>query len=110
MIRKNLETVALSSRAEVRTDRVETLIPRLAADAFDLIFIDPPYADKAIATVIDRVSAARLLRPGGILCLETATNVALPETIGSLLRCDQRTYGSTSISLYVNSVQKETQP
>ena len=109
LIRRNLEHVALADRAEVRTDRVETLIPRLASDTFDLVFIDPPYADKAIASVIERVAAAGLLRHNGILCLETGAKADLPETVGLLHRFDQRTYGTTLISFYEHADQGELQ-
>jgi len=45
-----------------------------------------------------------------LLCLETSATCDLPERAGLLLRCDQRTYGTTMISLYAGADEKDMQP
>jgi len=108
LTRKNLAHVGLENHAQILTGRVEDRIRQLPHDGFDLIFIDPPYAAPNISAVLLQVAEADLLRSGGILCLETATSSALPEHAGQLQRCDQRSYGTTMLSLYARIDQKES--
>ena len=78
------------------TRGIELLIKRGAQ--FDLIFIDPPYADRVGAPVLEAV--APLLAAGGQLLLEHDKREAVPETVGELQRIDERVFGDTRVSRY----------
>ena len=39
-------------------------------EVFDLVFIDPPYADKSALDALSRLSASGMLADGAIVCLE----------------------------------------
>jgi len=101
LIGKNLATTGLAERADFRRGRVNALLPNLAASGpFDLIFIDPPYADPEIAALLQDVYRFGLLQSDGIMCVETSEKVELPAEIGDLARFERRRYGATAISYF----------
>jgi 16S rRNA (guanine966-N2)-methyltransferase len=81
---------------------VEAALPRLHGP-FDLVLLDPPYADgaKFTATVdgLARV-ADQLLGEASVVITEQAAATALPEAIGPLPLRTTRTHGRTKIALY----------
>ena len=102
IIEKNLITTDLQNKASFLCGKVNSMIPQLGQKgrAFDLIFIDPPYADETIAEVLTSVNHFGLLQTDGIMCVETANKVHLPVNIGTLYCFDRRQYGSTAVSYY----------
>jgi 16S rRNA (guanine966-N2)-methyltransferase len=67
---------------------------------FDLIFLDPPYAQGLAQATLTSIAALELLSAKGIIVVETAKAEILPEQIGPLLRTDQRHYGVSAITIY----------
>jgi 16S rRNA (guanine966-N2)-methyltransferase len=49
------------------------------AEPFDVVFIDPPYRDSAVAVACRRVEAGSWLKPGGYAYLEAAAEQGAPE-------------------------------
>lgn len=68
--------------------------------AFDIIFMDPPYAQGLEVPIIQSLAEFHLLKPDGIIVVEHLTVNQLPLSIDSLSRYDHRKYGNTSISFY----------
>ncbi|MBQ8302667.1 MAG: 16S rRNA (guanine(966)-N(2))-methyltransferase RsmD [Clostridia bacterium] len=50
-------------------------------EAFDLVFIDPPYAMECCSEAVRKLSEARLLRGGAIVVLESGTEEIRPEEL-----------------------------
>ena len=48
------------------------------SEPFDIVFLDPPYADHALADICDRVEQRGWLRPGGLAYLEDAASAGPP--------------------------------
>ena len=67
-IRANVAALKAGDRAEVRPLSAAKLPP---AQAFDLIFADPPYAPGSGTSVVAAVAAAGWLAKGGWLAIET---------------------------------------
>ena len=73
VIRKNAERTRLAGDCTVVcSDFAEFLRQRKGKEPFDLIFIDPPYAMTACRAAVEAILEARLLKPYGILVLESA--------------------------------------
>jgi len=101
IISSNLKTCGFEELATLVRGDVLQVLPRLKGEGpFDLIFLDPPYGRDLVPKVVKSVSDLGLLTSEGILCAESAREDAVPETIGALVRFDQRHYGSTSIHLF----------
>ena len=72
IIRKNAEKTRLEEDCTiVCSDFAEFLRQRRGHDPFDLVFIDPPYGMKACRAAVETILENRLLKPHGILVLES---------------------------------------
>ena len=71
-----------------------------SGERFELIFADPPYAARGVATVLEGVARHGLLAGGGTVVLEHDRREEAPESHGSLQRVDQRRFGDTLVTLF----------
>jgi 16S rRNA (guanine966-N2)-methyltransferase len=101
-VRDNLRRARLEG--SVQTMDALKFVELYAAEGYDLIFADPPYAkredDRDFATELLVMPALReALRPGGTLVLERVRGSAEPpEAVLTLLR--SRTYGESEVAYY----------
>lgn len=99
IIRENLEKTGFSDRAEVRrTDYLSYLTS--TSEQFDIIFLDPPYAEKFSETALKCISEIDILRQGGIIICEKAADKLLSGEYQGLARQKEYRYGNTSVVLY----------
>ncbi|MBX3162352.1 MAG: 16S rRNA (guanine(966)-N(2))-methyltransferase RsmD [Deltaproteobacteria bacterium] len=101
-IRANLAELALADRAEVVAGDAVAIAARalLPDDApYALVLVDPPYASN-LATRAVSALRPESLAPEAVIAIEHDRRNAPPESLGNLLRTDQRRYGDTLISLY----------
>jgi 16S rRNA (guanine(966)-N(2))-methyltransferase RsmD len=96
-IRRNAETCGFSDRVEIRHETVDAALARLPAGAFDLAFLDPPYA---VGTERALSGLARVLRAGATAVVEHDRRNPPPDRIGVLALVDRRAHGSTGLSIY----------
>jgi 16S rRNA (guanine966-N2)-methyltransferase len=99
VIRDNARALGLEARISIVSARVDRALARLEGP-FDVIFLDPPYADvrdPAFAEIL--AEAAGLLSPLGTLVLEHASADEPPAAPG-LVHEKSRRHGDTTLSLY----------
>jgi 16S rRNA (guanine966-N2)-methyltransferase len=98
-IRGNLRELGLEDRAAVLAmDAVAAA--RLAPPApWRLVFVDPPYASDLAARAVCALDPAGLA-PGAVVIIEHDRRGTPPDTLGSLIRTDQRRYGDTMVSFF----------
>ena len=94
---RNASACGLAGRVEVRRESVEAALRRLPRAAFDLVFLDPPYAEGP-----DRALAALepLLARGALAVAEHDRRRPPADRHGRLALADRRSYGGTGISIY----------
>ena len=68
---------------------------------FDLVLLDPPYAQERIVQVVEELDSRHLLGPEVLVVCETDKEVQLPETIGPLGIWKEKTYGISKVTVYV---------
>ncbi|MFA5700316.1 MAG: 16S rRNA (guanine(966)-N(2))-methyltransferase RsmD [Desulfuromonas sp.] len=100
IIARNCAACRLDSRANIIKDTYVRALPRLSGRHFDLIFIDPPYANNLLPHIIETVSKLNLLAPSGFICAEESSGIEIASEIGIYTCIDTRTYGDTSIYLF----------
>ncbi len=103
VIRENLRRTHNSALAEVHSESVESFLRRRGrgrAKPFDLVVLDPPYADAEIVGRIGEVATSGVLAPGGVVVVGHASRVELPDRIGPLERFRHRCHGDSCFSLY----------
>jgi 16S rRNA (guanine(966)-N(2))-methyltransferase RsmD len=101
-IRENVRSLDVTHQVTTLAMRVERALTTLleAGHPFDLIVIDPPYAEVRDARFSDLFEkSARLLTTSGILTLEHAS-ADTPEVPAGLALDRQRKHGDTTLSLY----------
>jgi 16S rRNA (guanine966-N2)-methyltransferase len=69
-------------------------------EAFDFIFIDPPYQSEEIMKILPLLSDGLILSRDGIIIVEHFSKIALPEEIGNLKTKKTYKYGDTSLTTY----------
>ena len=73
VIQKNAEKTRLSEDCTIIcSDFAEFLRQRRGKEPFDMVFIDPPYAMRACKAAVEALLENRLLKPHGIIVLESA--------------------------------------
>jgi 16S rRNA (guanine966-N2)-methyltransferase len=104
VIRDNLNRLGLSERAQVWTAPVLRSLRKLAqsAQAFDLIFLDPPYERELVSTALETVGRCHLLRGAGTVVAEHSARELVRSSYQDLVLHDQRRYGDTLLSFYKN--------
>lgn len=97
IIRRNLHAAKLADKAQVLTTDATGFLAR-TADTFDLVFLDPPYADGLLLPALE--AAAQKVAPGGLIVCESDEQVVLPETAGNLKLYRTYRYGRIHVTVY----------
>jgi 16S rRNA (guanine966-N2)-methyltransferase len=99
VIRANLATTGFDRVATVHQVSVKAYIER-ASKAYDLIFMDPPYADPEIIPTLAKLEQSRLVQSGTIVVLGHSPRVTPPDQLGRLDALRHRCHGDTCFSIY----------
>lgn len=99
VVRENLERTQLSARGDVHRQSVQSYLHRRALP-YDLVVLDPPYADPAIADTLAQVAESALVQSGTIVVLGHWPRLALPEQIGRLEMLKRRCHGDSCFSIF----------
>ena len=100
MVRKNLESVGLYDKAQVRsTDSFIFL--QGCTEKFDVAFVDPPYNKGLAKKALELLPS--VMNPMGVIVAETADTEELPEAVGAFRLDRTYRYGKIKISTYRNS-------
>ena len=98
LVRENLRRTHLTDRAEVVCSDYLAYLDR-CTKRFDLIFLDPPYAEKSLETAIKRISEIDILADGGLIITERPRGKELQADFPGLTRSRDYDYGKTTITL-----------
>lgn len=99
VIKENLKKTKLDQKASVfQSDYLRFL--STTRDRFDIIFLDPPYAENFIENALRKISEIDILTEGGIIVCEQSRERSLPATVGDLICSKDYCYGKTAVNLY----------
>ncbi len=97
IIKLNLEHTGLGSKALVTQTDVFSFL-RTSRQTFDIVFLDPPYAQGNIPKVLPL--AAESVNEGGVIICEAPFGEELPEAAGDMRLFRTYKYGKTGITVY----------
>ena len=104
IIKENLVHTKLDQRAKVYQQAVSKWVAQHAQDrAYQLVMMDPPYADLHIHATVAQIAQADLLVAGGILIIGHSIHVEFEPQYGVLTRCEFRRFGGSCFTLYEQS-------
>ena len=102
IIEANIVHCGLSHRVRVCGHDYQSCLARFETnhEAFDLIFLDPPYDDASAYLLIQPVWEKGLLKKGGLVIAEHDRRLPLPPCYGALVLLRSRRVGDTVFSFY----------
>jgi 16S rRNA (guanine966-N2)-methyltransferase len=100
IIRDNLRHTKLLDRARVHQMPVERFIAGGAAEPYDIIMMDPPYASPTIEATIEAIAAAPFVKTGTILVVGHWPRLVLREQYGNFQLLKSRRIGDSSFSIF----------
>lgn len=104
VIRANLAHTKFTDRARVHQVPVAAFLQR-HEEPYDLIIMDPPYADPEIVQTLEKVAASPLVQSGTVVVVGHSPRVTLPDTVGRLTRLRLRCHGDSCFSIYEADVE-----
>jgi 16S rRNA (guanine(966)-N(2))-methyltransferase RsmD len=103
VIRQNLKKCSFSELSQVVSADASAFLER-SSDTFDLVFMDPPYADGLLLPTLQM--AVTHVNDGGILVCESDEDATLPDKVDRFTLDRVRCYGRTRVWLYRYSAQE----
>lgn len=99
LIKENLRRTRLTQDAKVvRSDYLEYL--RRCREVYDIILLDPPYAEVFLENALKCIAEIDILQSGGIIVTERPLGKELPYEFPGFTRSRDYKYGKTLITLY----------
>ena len=99
LIRENLKRTRLEAQARVvRSDYLAYL--ERAREQFDIILLDPPYAEVFLENALNKITEIDILRTGGIIVAERPLGKELPWEFQGYERSKDYKYGNTLLTIY----------
>lgn len=97
LIRENLKRTRLEGKV-VRADYLDYL--SACREQYDIIFLDPPYAEVFLENALNRITEIDILRSGGIIVTERPLGKELPFDFPGYTRSRDYKYGKVLLTLY----------
>jgi 16S rRNA (guanine(966)-N(2))-methyltransferase RsmD len=94
-IRENLQRAGVAEQASVHAMDVMRYLARPDDDRFGLVFVDPPYDERAILAPLERLKGR--LAPGATVVVKHHWRTPIPEPPG-LARWRERRFGETTLT------------
>ena len=99
LIRENLNRTRLSQDSQVvRSDYLQYL--ERCKDRFDIILLDPPYAEVFLENALKRITEIDILESNGIIVAERPVGKELPWEFEGYVRSKDYKYGKTLLTVY----------
>ena len=99
LIRENLKRTKLEQEGRVvRSDYLDYL--KRCRETFDIILLDPPYAEVFLENALKYIVEIDILQSGGIIVAERPLGKDLPWDFEGYVRSRDYKYGNTLLTLY----------
>ena len=99
LVRENLHLTRLSEHARVIQTNYLSFLER-CREQFDIVFLDPPYAEFFLENALNKISEIDILSDRGIIICERPAEKQLDLDIPGLQRCKDYRYGKTWVTVF----------
>jgi 16S rRNA (guanine966-N2)-methyltransferase len=99
IIKQNLERTGLAERAHIHCRSVAGAITFLEGE-YDIIVMDPPYADETIGKTIQQLATSKLVGSDTIVVVTHSPHLTLEPRYPPLTRLKERRHGDSCIAIY----------
>ena len=97
-IKVNIDQLGFNDRAQIVDSKARAYLGRKSGP-FDLVFMDPPYADE-LQPLLDLIGKAGILKPDAVVIAEHVKKQSSPERAGMLTLYRVARYGDTVLAFY----------
>lgn len=104
LIRENLKRTKLSELATVVKSDYQNYLSR-CKEKFDIIFLDPPYAEVFLENALKQITEIDILYSSGIIIAERPLGKELPYEFDGFTRSKDYKYGKILLTIYRKSDQ-----
>ncbi len=99
VIRENIRKTGFAEQTSVvRSDYMQYL--QRCREKFDIIFLDPPYAEVFLENALNCISEIDILQSGGIIIAERPVGKELSMDLSGYTRSKDYKYGNTLLTLF----------
>lgn len=109
IIHDNLRGTRFVERARVHQVEVGRYLERVN-QSYDLVVLDPPYADPGIVEMLSRVERSRAVDSGSAVALGHWPRLDPPARIGRLQLIRERCHGDSCFAVYIVQQAEPTEP
>lgn len=106
LVRDNLAVCALADKGQVVCGDAMGYLSSLRTQ-YDLIFLDPPYADDTLERAIAHIARFDILAPGGIIVAECPVDKQLPALSAPYRIYREYRYGKIKVTVYHRDGENE---
>jgi 16S rRNA (guanine966-N2)-methyltransferase len=118
VVRANIAHTRYGDVSRVYKEPVSSFLARAERHAddvtpYDLIIMDPPYADPHLIETLERIGRSPLVESATVLAIGHWPRVTLPERAGRLRQLRERCHGDSCFSIYEydeDPARDETEP
>jgi 16S rRNA (guanine(966)-N(2))-methyltransferase RsmD len=98
LIQKNMDKARYENYTIARNNVKKYLYN--SNDTYDIIFMDPPYAQGSAESAPLALAMGGMLREGGVLAIEGPAGDAMPDAIGNFEMYRKKDYSAASVYFY----------
>ena len=102
LIQENLKRTKMEHLAKVVRSDYKTFL-KTTKDKFDIIFLDPPYAEEFLENSLKLITEIDILQTNGIIVTERPLGKDLPWQFSGYIRSRDYKYGKTLLTIYRRS-------
>lgn len=99
LVKENLRLTGLMQNASVVQSDYMSFLER-SVEEYDIIFLDPPYAEVFLENSLKKISEIDILSDCGIIICERPADKTLDLEIPGLRRCKDYRYGKTWVTIF----------
>jgi 16S rRNA (guanine966-N2)-methyltransferase len=98
VVKHNIEQTGFEELSQAVLSKVESFL-RKPSGSYDIVFLDPPYADE-LKPLLELIAGAGILKPDSIVIAEHFKKQSSPASAGGLTLYREAKYGDTVLAFY----------
>jgi 16S rRNA (guanine966-N2)-methyltransferase len=104
IIKENLENTKLAGQAHIYCTNVEKALTFLDKE-YNIILMDPPYADTSVGSIIEQVANSRLAGENTKVVVTHSSRFHLETHYASLIQTKEHRHGDSCIAIYEKDIR-----
>ncbi|CAH2713380.1 MULTISPECIES: 16S rRNA (guanine(966)-N(2))-methyltransferase RsmD [Neobacillus] len=102
VIHENINACKFEKKTEVYRNDADRALKALIKRgiSFDYIFLDPPYKNEKLVSLMEKMDQAELVKTDGIVVCEHSFDVILPQIAGRFTQTKHEKYGIIAVTIY----------